>query len=86
MARKKKYPSITDKFTLIDNPFDPTEGDHFQHHETLDYPLQRVWTVVEGDTGKRWWALTGYHVVNRLFYLVSEQEWTDEDSAVDYEY
>jgi hypothetical protein len=77
---------IESKFTLLQNPVDPTEGNHFQHQETGAYPLNRVWTVVEGDNGKDWYALTGYHVVNKLFYLVSEQEWTDADTAIDYKY
>jgi hypothetical protein len=81
-----KAPDIGSKFTLLQNPFDPTEGDHFQHHEALKFPRKRVWTVVEGDNGKDWYALTGYHIVNKLFYLVSEEQWTDEDSAIDYKY
>lgn len=85
MARKTKPPEIGEKFTLIQNPSNPADT-RFEHHETLDYPLRRVWTVVAGDTGRNLWALTGYHVVNRLYYLVSEEEWTDEDASIDYKY
>lgn len=47
------------------------------------YPLNRVWTIVEGDDGNLW-ALTGYHVVNRLHYVITEEEWTEADSDIDY--
>lgn len=79
-------PEIDKKFTLLQNPFDPTEGTHFQHYEALKFPRKRVWTVVEGDNGKDWYAITGYHIVNNLFYLVSTEEWTEEDEGIDYKY
>lgn len=85
MASKTEYPEINEKFTLLQNADDPSEGDHFDFEQTKKYPLRQVWTVVEGDTDG-WWCLTGYHVVNRLFYLVSEQEWTDADAEIDYQY
>lgn len=84
--KRVRYTDIEKKFTLIQNPFDPSEGDHFQHHETLGYPLNRVWTVMEGDNGKGWYPVTGYHIVNAICYLVSEEEWTDADSDINWKY
>jgi hypothetical protein len=83
MRRMTMAERIEDKFTLIDNPNGEEGQVWFEHDETLAYPLRRVWTVVEGDSGK-WWAEAGYHIVNRVYYLISEEEWTDEDLAVDY--
>lgn len=31
----------------------------------------RVWTVIEGDSGK-WYIVDGMHVVNRVVYLITE--------------
>lgn len=74
---------LEDRFTVIDNP-DGAEGQQwFSHEQTLAFPLRRVWTVVEGDSGTLW-ALNGYHVVNRVYYLVTAEEWTDADEDVDY--
>lgn len=71
---------LEDRFTVV--PHD--EGRlWFEHGETLGFPLRRVWTVVEGDSGALW-ALTGYHVVNRVYYLVTEQEWTADDEQAEF--
>jgi hypothetical protein len=75
---------LEDKFTVIDNP-NGEEGDVvFEFDETLAYPVNRVWTVVEGDNSDILWAQTGYHVVNRVYYLVTEEEWGEEDRPIDY--
>lgn len=74
-------PDLEDRFTVTPNPDD--EGRlWFEHAETLAYPLRRVWTVVEGDSGALW-ALPGYHIVDRVYYLITEEEWTpaEEEQA-----
>jgi hypothetical protein len=53
-------------------------GDLLTHADVKDLPLQRIWTIVEGDGGSQW-ALPGFHVVNRLGYVSTEREWTNED-------
>ena len=52
-------------------------GDGWPYELTLDQPLANVWTVVEGDDDGLY-ACKGYHVVNRVYYLVTEEPWTDE--------
>lgn len=37
-------------------------------------PIERVWTVVDGDSGAQW-ALPGGHLVNRVAYIVTEKPW-----------
>lgn len=43
----------------------------------------RVWTVVEGDEGTLY-AMAGYHVINRVGYLVTREPWTDPDTIAVY--
>lgn len=77
-----KAPKLEDKFTVVMNPAD--EGQMwFEHQETLAYPPQRVWTVVEGDNGNLY-AITGYHIVNVVYYAITEEAWTAEDEPIDY--
>lgn len=44
---------------------------------------QRVWTIVEADGST--FLIAGYHIVNRLGYIITEVEWTDEDTSFQYE-
>lgn len=37
-------------------------------------PIERVWTVVDGDSGAQW-AQPGGHPVNRVAYIVTEKPW-----------
>ena len=60
-------------------------------YETYDEELQyvfdlskkenRVWTIVEGDDGMCFVA--GFHLVNRMGYLVTEKPWNDEGDWVE---
>lgn len=61
--------------------------DDFEHQynpEQVDYeearrsPVERVWTIVEGDDGNLY-AAPGYRVVNRLGYVVTERPWPSAD-------
>ena len=55
-------------------------GDFFWFVEASNYPLNRVWTVVEtsDDSDGTWYALPGYHAVNKIGYVVTEKPWDDE--------
>ena len=47
-------------------------------------PHQHVWTRVEGDSGKLV-LINGWHICNRLDYLICKQPWgdgTDEDKDI----
>lgn len=41
-------------------------------------PIERVWTVVDGDSGAQW-AMPGGHLVNRVAYIVTEKPWPHEN-------
>lgn len=70
-----------EKFTLVKNevPGGACEGEY--RFETfgpdlefiLKQPDRHVWTCVEGDEG--WAYATGYHLVNRVYYLVTKEPW-----------
>jgi hypothetical protein len=41
-------------------------------------PNKRIWTIVDTD-GDDLLILAGYHFVNRLGYLITNEEWSDEN-------
>lgn len=55
-------------------------GSHIWEYEELTgTPDNQVWTIVEtGDEDENWYALPGYHIVNKIGYAVTEKPWTDE--------
>ena len=52
-------------------------GDLFDFNEVRSHENNFVWTVVEaGDESDRnWYAMPGYHVVNKMGYVVTEKPW-----------
>lgn len=40
---------------------------------------KRVWTMVDGDDGM--YLIAGYHLVNRIYYVITNEEWADEFEA-----
>jgi hypothetical protein len=50
-------------------------GDLFTFDEVKDTDKHRVWTVVEGEDDS-WYALPGYHVVNKLGYVLTDKPWS----------
>jgi hypothetical protein len=83
-VKKRKPRYLSDKFTIRDNP-NPHMDQQFEFDEVVKLPVNNVWTVVEGDNGKLY-ALTGFHIVNKLHYVVTEEPWTQEDEAIDYKW
>lgn len=52
--------------------------------EDIDLVLQvnnstpkRVWTMIDGDNGM--YLVAGFHFVNRVYYVVTNEEWQDSD-------
>jgi len=74
-----------EKFNPIENHIDTNasfDGCMFEtYDEELDHvkaqPNNKVWTIVEGDDDTMFY-LSGYHVVNRIGYLITEEEWEEE--------
>jgi len=76
-----------EQFTTVENHLDDNasySGCMFETYgEEVDYVFElsqnekRVWTIIEGDDDKTYYA-TGFHRVNRIGYLVTEEEYTEE--------
>ena len=52
-----------------------TFGDELAYVKQV--PNNRVWTIVDGD-GDDLLIIAGFHLVNRLGYLVTDEAWEDE--------
>jgi hypothetical protein len=54
------------------------DGVMFEHEDVKDHPLEHVWTIV--DTGayedENWYAMPGFHIVNKLGYIMTKRAWT----------
>lgn len=81
---RKTTEDFDEKYTLVRNPYEDTFQFESYCHE-LDFVLhaaktkpRTVWTVVDGDDGQRY-IIAGYHVVNRIFYYITEQEWESDN-------
>lgn len=52
-----------------------------------EFPVERVWTVVvydNDDDSTSWYALAGYHRVNREYFIVTEEPWKSVDEEYTY--
>jgi hypothetical protein len=63
------------------------DGVMFEHEDVKDHPLEHVWTIV--DTGayedENWYAMPGFHIVNKLGYIMTKRAWTaDTPDAIYY--
>ena len=54
-----------------------TYGEEDKYIRNLSRTSKRVWTIVEGDNGKLFFS-SGYHFVNRIGYIVTEEEYSLE--------
>jgi hypothetical protein len=76
-----------EQFTLVKNHIDDNaswEGNMFETYgsEAMHvYDKARegnnVWTIIEGDDDTMF-ITSGIHLVNRIGYLITEEEWTEE--------
>ena len=41
---------------------------------------KRVWTAIDGDDGYLWYV-AGYRLVNRVYYIITNEEWDNEDES-----
>ena len=58
------------------------DGDFYEFEDLKDVPINQVWTIVEGDDDG-WYAEPGFHIVNKLGYVVSDKPWVHgTESAV----
>lgn len=72
-----------EEYQPVPNPFS-SEPDNVQWEieDVKLIDLHHMWTVVdaEGD----WQALPGWHIVNRLFYLVTKKPWVTGEEVGEY--
>jgi hypothetical protein len=54
-------------------------GDLLTFDEVRDQPLTNVWTIIESgsDQDGNWYASPGFHVVNRIGYVMTTKPWTN---------
>jgi hypothetical protein len=57
----------------------------FDYDDVKDQPLENVWTIA--DTGayedENWYAMPGFHIVNKLGYIMTRRAWTaDTQDAI----
>ncbi len=54
-------------------------GDLFQFDDVRDQPPEHVWTIVDSgdDTDGNWYAVAGFHVVNKLGYVMTRKPWSE---------
>ena len=75
------------KFNLVKNHIDDnasfdgcmfeTFGKGLEHVQKMAKEnIKKVWTILESNDNL--YYSTGYHFVNRLGYLITEEEWTEE--------
>lgn len=76
MAQRKRAMS----FSVFDRKYKALDhdGSMTRHFEDITAEPSFVWSVVEGD-GDALYLLPGYHVVNVLGYVQTENPWTAED-------
>lgn len=67
-----------DVYRPIVSQVEPGENPVMEFAEARTYPVNHVWTLVDGDDNNSY-ATTGFHVVNKFGYVVTEVPWTTED-------
>lgn len=86
MIQEKVSEEFFDKYTCVKNhrtkngPFNncmfETYGEQYEHVADIknNHNPKTIWTIVDGNDG--WYGIVaGYHYINRIGYLITEQEW-----------
>lgn len=55
-------------------------GDLWEYDDIRGYGIQYIWTIVESgsDDDGNWYAVPGFHYVNRLGHVLTERTWECE--------
>lgn len=63
-----------------------SSGDLFQFDDVRDQPPEHVWTVVDSgdDSDGNWYAQPGFHVVNKLGYVMTRKPWSNSTPGAIY--
>jgi hypothetical protein len=77
------------KFTMRQNHIVMDNEDHFEtygpEHDFITDPFnaQHIWTVIDGDDGMC--IVSGYHHVNRVYHMISNEAHFGEDIVCQWE-
>jgi len=58
-----------------------TYGEQVDFVFELSQKEKRVWTIIEGENDSMFY-ITGFHYVNRIGFLVTEEEYTEETEVI----
>jgi hypothetical protein len=76
----------TDQDLISERDFDKVwgvyvkpSGDLFGFEDVRTQPPEHVWTIVDAgdDSDGNWYAQPGFHVVNKLGYVMTRKPWSD---------
>jgi hypothetical protein len=71
-----------EEFDTQFTPVPAADGDAVRPSDDgLDKASTKLWTIVDGDDGGLY-AVSGWHLVNRVGYLLTEEDWTEPTEAV----
>jgi len=77
-AWDEKYKPISNHIDKGNDKFE-TYGEELEFVRTINSTEpNRVWTLIEGDSGKLW-IVNGYHFVNRLNYFITKNPYEKEE-------
>lgn len=64
-----------ERYGPVETPGQEGQGSYLMdYNDVKDLDAHSVWTVVEGEDGI-WVIAAGFHIVNKLGYLVTEKPW-----------
>ena len=70
-----------EKYKPITNPRDGSQEWDHQDLKNADIPPERIWTCLTGDNNSMS-LVSGWHWVNRLYYVVTEEPWQGDDEII----
>ena len=80
-----------ENFTMVKNHLDDnasfngcmfeTYGEEHDYVRKMARETNRVWTIVDGEYDTQYY-IAGYHFVNRLGYIITEEDWPSDTSNV----
>jgi hypothetical protein len=72
----KKFKPLSEEESLVEDDYD--KAFYFAKEKGFEY----VWTVIEGD--KNWYLCPGYHIVNRMGYVLTSVPWKEGQRDLKY--
>ena len=68
-----------DEFKDVWGVYLQPSGDFFEFEDVRDQPHEHVWTIVDSgdDADGNWYAEPGFHIVNKLGYVMTRKPWSN---------